>query len=54
MIPTFEQKQNNLRTMVDHLLRDYEITQSEYDVLMALFNLICERMVKQKDNPKKK
>jgi|GEM_PF-4031897 hypothetical protein len=54
MIPTFEQKQNNIRTMIDHLLRDYEITQTEYDMLLSFYNLVAERMVKDKAQPKKK
>jgi hypothetical protein len=54
MIPTFEQKQNNIRTMIDHLLRDYEITQTEYDMLLSFYNLIVERMIRDKVQPKKK
>ena len=53
MIPTLEQKQNNIRIMIDHLLRDFEITNGEYDVLLCLYNLICERMVRDKVQPKR-
>ena len=53
MIPTLEQKQNNIRIMIDHLLRDFEITNGEYDTLLCLYNLICERMVRDEFQPKK-
>lgn len=54
MIPTLEQKQNNIRIMFNNLLRDYEITQGEYGMLFSFYNLIAERMVRDKVQPKVK